>query len=224
MKKTVYDDHANHYDAWFEKNWAIYQSELRALKTLTSSFEKGLEIGMGTARFAAPLGLRVGLDPSLSMIRIATNREIDGVKGIAEQLPFKDSSHDLCLMVTVIFLLSDVKAAFKEAYRILKPGGSLIVGFVDKESRLGKRYERQKDESTFYRVVHFFTPKEVRAEMEKAGFKDVVFVQTLFESPEKIKAPESPKKGHGEGSFVVARGTKAREKSSPHDPKTHNTL
>ena len=210
MKKTAYGDRAVHYDAWFETNWPTYQSELRAIKALMPPFDLGLEIGVGTGRFASQLGVNLGVDPSLPMIKIAARRKIDVIMGVAERLPFKDASFDLCLMITVIFLLSDMKAAFSEVHRVLKPGGSLILGFINKESKLGKFYEGGKKESAFYKNVHFHTPKEVCTGLESVGFRDMAFVQTLFNMPEEIKTPEFPKKGHGKGSFVVARGSKKK--------------
>jgi len=152
-------------------------------------FQRGLEVGVGTGRFAAPLGVSVGLDPSRPMIEVARRRGVAPVRGVAERLPFGDEKFDLVLMVTVVFLLRDRAAAFRGASRVLKPGGSLVAGFIDKESPLGRRYQREKEEkgkkerkdkSGFYEEAHFLAPEEMAALLEEAGFRDLAFVQTLF--------------------------------------------
>jgi ubiquinone/menaquinone biosynthesis C-methylase UbiE len=57
---------------------------------------------VGTGRFAAPLGIRIGIDPAESMRKIARKRKIEVLGGVAEYLPFKDSSCELVLMITEI--------------------------------------------------------------------------------------------------------------------------
>ena len=52
------------YEAWFTRNPAAYHSELLAVRALLPWQGLGLEIGAGTGRFAAPLGVTVGVDPS----------------------------------------------------------------------------------------------------------------------------------------------------------------
>ena len=47
----------------------------------------------------------------------------------AESLPFADSQFDFVLMFTTICFLDDIETAFNEVYRVLKSGGSLIIGF-----------------------------------------------------------------------------------------------
>ena len=69
---------------------------------------------MDRCRFAAPLGIRLGVDPSLEMSRIAQKRGIDVVHGRAEDLPFDDTSMDFVLMVTTLCFLDDVEQAFAE--------------------------------------------------------------------------------------------------------------
>lgn len=58
-------------------------------------------------------------------------------------------------MVTVICFLDDVLQAFKEAYRVLKPGGYILVGFIDKESVLGRQYMEKREKSLFYQDAVF---------------------------------------------------------------------
>jgi len=79
------------YDAWYDGHQALYQSELAALKKAVPSGE-GLEIGVGTGRFAAPLGVRFGLDPAWNMRRLAKKRKILVIQGLGESLPFKNES------------------------------------------------------------------------------------------------------------------------------------
>jgi ubiquinone/menaquinone biosynthesis C-methylase UbiE len=47
-------------------------------------------------------------------------------------------------MVTTICFLDNIEKAFNEIYRVLKSNGSVIIGFIDAESPLGKFYEEHK--------------------------------------------------------------------------------
>ncbi|OEC85184.1 MULTISPECIES: class I SAM-dependent methyltransferase [Methanobacterium] len=207
-KFEPFEKHAQKYDEWFNKNKHFYESELQAIKELLPKSKNGIEIGVGSGRFAAPLGIKLGVDPSRKMGEIAQMRGIKFVEGIAESLPFEDSQFDFVLMVTTICFLDDVEAAFNEVSRVLKSGGSLIIGFIDAESPMGKLYEKHRNESTFYKDATFYSVKEVISYMKKAQFKDFSFRQTLFKSGEELKDIEPVKKGFGEGSFVVVRGVK----------------
>ena len=136
------------------------------------------------------------------------NPRIDVTDGAAEDLPFDDSQFDFALMVTTICFLDDVELGIKEAYRVIKNGGSLIIGFVDKTSTLGQLYLKHKNESVFYKPATFYSTGEVVTFLEKAGFSKFSFVQTIFRSLADIKAIEPLKKGYGSGSFVVVKEVK----------------
>ena len=142
------------------------------------------------------------------MREIAQKRGIEVVDGIGEALPYEDSRFDFALMITTICFLDDVEAAMKEAYRVVKPGGSLIIGFVDKNSTLGKLYLEQKNESLFYGIATFYSVDEVIFYLKKAGFKNYKFTQTIFHPLNEIKSIEPVKRGYGEGAFVVVSAKK----------------
>ena len=207
-KFEPFENNANKYDEWFDKNKFSYESELQAVKELLPESENGVEIGVGSGRFAAPLGIKLGVDPSGKMGYIAQKRGLKVIEGFAESLPFLDSQFDFVLMVTTICFLDDIGAAFKEANRVLKSGGHLIIGFIDAKSPTGILYQKHKNESTFYKDATFYSVKEVVSHMKNANFKDFSFRQTLFRPSEKLKCIEPVKKGYGEGSFVVVRGVK----------------
>lgn len=214
LAKTVpFDRYPERYDEWFDENRSVYASELEAVRRLLPEVGLGLEVGVGTGRFAEALGIRLGIDPSFEMLKMARQRGLSVAAGQAEKLPFADNAFDFVLMVTVICFLDDVEAAFREAERVLRPGGSLITAFIDKDSPLGKSYEARKGESPFYRDATFYSAKEVSALLEKASFGGFTFVQTVFHALKEIKAPEPVKEGYGEGSFVAVRGFTSKEKT-----------
>jgi ubiquinone/menaquinone biosynthesis C-methylase UbiE len=125
-----FEKYTSRYENWFEKNADIYRSELEALMSGLPRSERSLEIGVGTGRFAGPPGIRYGMDPSPKMLEVARKRGIQAVYGVAEELPFKDLVLDLVLMVTTVCFLDDIRTSFKEVYRVLRPGGSFVIGFV----------------------------------------------------------------------------------------------
>ena len=58
MPKTdPYDKHKDKYENWFTRNRFAYESELQAIKLILPQGENGMEIGVGTGRFAGPLGI-----------------------------------------------------------------------------------------------------------------------------------------------------------------------
>jgi len=143
-KIKPFQTHAQKYDEWYDKNPLIYQSELEAVKELLPKGGRGLEVGVGSGRFAGPLKIKLGLDPSPVMGEIARKRGVKFVQGVAESLPFPDQEFDYILMVTTICFLDDLEKALREAYRVLKPNGSIIIGFIDAESPLGHFYQEHK--------------------------------------------------------------------------------
>jgi SAM-dependent methyltransferase len=206
-----FEKHPLQYEQWFDRHKFAYESELQAIRRLLPQHGNGLEIGVGSGRFAAPLGIKLGLEPSSRMMEIAQARGIEVIGGVGESLPFRDSQFDFATMVTTICFLDDVEMAFNEAYRILKPGGCLIIGFIDKDSSIGQLYQQHKNENVFYRVATFYSVDEVVSHLKIAGFKVFNFAQTIFHSLAEIKGIEPVREGCGEGSFVVVRAVKTNE-------------
>jgi len=209
-KIEPFEKFAQEYDAWFEDYRFVYESELQAVQEQVPKRGEGVEVGVGSGRFAAPLGIRLGVDPSQKMRELAQSKGIVAIDGVAENLPFADSRFNYVLMVTTICFLDDIESSFNEAHRVLKPGGYLIVGFIDRDSPVGQLYQRHKNESDFYHIANFYTVGEVVSYLKKTGFKNPQFKQTIFQSLEKIKKVEPIKEGYGEGSFVVVKSSKPK--------------
>jgi len=207
-KIEPFEEYTSQYEDFFEGNRLLYESELRAIREQLPERGKSIEIGVGSGRFAAPLGINFGIEPSHKMRQLAQSRGIKVIEGVAEKLPFHNSQFEFTLMVTTICFVDDIQVSFQEAYRVLKPGGYLIIGFIDKESSIGKSYQQHKKKSVFYRIAAFYTVDEVVSNLKKVGFKNFNFTQTIFHSLSKIKAIEPIKEGYGEGSFVVIKALK----------------
>lgn len=203
MTKTApFDGQAIDYDAWFETHRDLYLAELEAVRSFIPASGSGVEIGAGSGRFAAPLGIPIGVEPAPRMAALARQRGIEVLEGIAEALPFADGSFDFAVMVTVVCFLDDVARAFREAFRILKPKGTLVIGFIDRESELGRQYSQKKEQSRFYRDAVFYSVSELEELLTRAGFYDFAYRQTLV--PGETTAL-TVREGHGSGGFVVVR-------------------
>jgi len=203
-----FDEFADDYDQWFENNRNAYLSELAALKLALPEPGRGLEVGIGTGRFAEPLGIRIGIEPSQKMAKIARSRGLEVTEGFAESLPFADESFDSVLMVTTICFVDDLERSFREAWRVLKRKGAIVIGFVDAESALGREYKGRAKSSRFYAEATFRTYREVLTHLAKTGFGPHLCWQTIFSPPQELMKPDGVRMGCGEGSFVVIRAAK----------------
>ncbi|RRQ20766.1 class I SAM-dependent methyltransferase [Thiohalobacter thiocyanaticus] len=198
-----FEAHHARYETWFDRHEAAYFSELLALRAFVPWEGQGLEIGVGSGRFAAPLGLQVGIDPSPAMLAYAVSRGIATVQGTAESLPFADSRFDHALVVTTICFVDSATAMLAEAYRVLKPGGRLVIGFIDRESALGRHYLAHQAESVFYREASFFSADEVADLLTTTGFSIQAWAQTLAHPLPETRDIEALRPGRGQCAFVV---------------------
>jgi len=198
-----FESHHQRYEDWFEEHRAAYASELLALRPFVPWGGRGLEIGVGTARFAAPLGVRVGVDPSIRMLARAARRGIEVVASTAEALPFADQSFDYALVVTTICFVDSPQAMMAEARRVLRPEGALIIGFVDRDSPIGQHYVTHRSESVFYRDAVFYPVADVDLLLRQAGFTVRAWGQTLSRPLSDITEIEPLRPGTGRGAFVV---------------------
>lgn len=202
----VFDQNAVEYDRWYDENPHLYQSELKALQEAIPINAKGIEIGIGTGRFAGPLNIQYGVEPAESMAEVAASRGLTVYNGYAEALPLNAETFDFALMATTVCFLSDAPKAFSEVYRILKPKGIFIVGLLDKNSWLGQQIQVHKNDDKFYQAAHLHSIEEIQTHLNDTGFSPLAYWQTLF-NPEQVTT-EEPLNGYGKGGFVVIKAQK----------------
>lgn len=206
MPKTEpFNQYFEKYETWFTDNRYVYQSELAAVNHFIPKVEKSIEIGIGSGQFALPLKIKTGIDPSKSMIKLAKDKGLNISQAVAENLPFKNNSFDFALIVTTICFVEDIDASLKEAKRILKHNGRIIVGLVDKKSPLGRKYLKSKQDNIFYRWATFYSTDEIILHLNKIGFKNIETVQTVFGNIKNVKQVQQFCQGYGKGGFVVIK-------------------
>jgi len=189
----------------------MYLSELLAIGSLVPPVGLGLEVGVGSGRFAWPLGISVGVEPSGKMARMATRLDIRVCRAVAESLPFGSETFDFALMVTTICFVDVPDESLREIHRVLRPGGLVVAGFVERDSELGRRYRSMRETSRFYKEATFFTADEVLRCLKDAGFVGLDVRQTIFVGD--CDTIQPVQKGYGKGSFVAVRAVKERNAS-----------
>ena len=123
-----FDKYLGEYEKWFAESRCVHESEIEAVRHFVPAGKKGIEIGIGTGRFAVLFHIQEGVEPSGSMRDYSTQLGLNVIEGTAQKLPLEDESDDFALR------------------RVLKPGGSFIVGLVDKDSPLGPIYAHEGPE------------------------------------------------------------------------------
>lgn len=173
----IFDEYAGDYDRWFDDHGEVYKAQLRMLRDAVPPCGRGLEMGVGSGRFALALRIAHGIDPSRRLAAMAKARGIEAVQGKGEQLPYRAGTFDSVLMMTVICFIDDLPAAFREALRVLVPGGELIVGFIEKDGEIARQYREEKTKGRFLRLARFRTVDETARMIEGAGFYCVSVVR-----------------------------------------------
>ncbi|NLE67721.1 MAG: class I SAM-dependent methyltransferase [Lentisphaerae bacterium] len=178
---------AERYDAWFdgERGRRIFRVEADCIRGLLKDMPRPwLEIGVGTGRFAAELGMDEGIDPSSAVLKYAAGRGIATRIGRAEELPFSGGRFGVVMLVVTICFLDNPGLALGECRRVLRSDGHAVVGLVPRDSAWGKMYARKGAEGhPFYSAAKFYTAREIVKLAERAGFRLNQAASCLFEEP-----------------------------------------
>lgn len=112
---------------WYRRK-ALRDAGLAAgMKVLDVACGPGL-VTESAVDIVGPSGWVVGLDPSVGMLHEARHAHCPHlVRAIGEHLPFADSSFDFLSMGYALRHVSDLKLAFHEYARVLKPGGVVLI-------------------------------------------------------------------------------------------------
>ncbi|MBU2009767.1 MAG: class I SAM-dependent methyltransferase [Chloroflexi bacterium] len=179
----VYDELA---ESWYHlRHYTRFRRELQAL---AERWQGGrlLNIGCGHGPDFLPFKDRTfglyGLDISGEMLRFA-RKYADKfrftpalVLGDAVSLPFRDSSFDFVIAVAAYHHIrggENRRQAFRELWRVLRPGGEAFITVWNLRQGLFSRevlVPWKTGGKTLYRYVYVYSPGELRKELRGAGF------------------------------------------------------
>lgn len=138
----------------------------------------GLDVFLASKR-VGPEGKVIGLDMTEQMVEKARKNAIKGnynnvefKLGEIEDIPVKDNSIDLVMSNCVINLVPDKEKAYREIYRILKPGGRFVISDLVTEKELDES-TRNNPEKLVACVGGALTEKGYIGAIKKSGFKNV---------------------------------------------------
>jgi len=154
-------------------------------------------VGRGAAKIVGPEGLVVGVDPSQGMLAEAA-KVFRGprVRGYGQALPIKSEHFDFVTMGIALRHVSDLRAAFGEYFRVLKPGGRvwILEGHVPR-SALGRRVTR----FVWAKLIPGMTLIATRSREAKE------LMDYYWDTVDQAVPPETIVKVLGEVGFVDAR-------------------
>ena len=186
--KTVdYDYHAGVYAGHRRVHPGVVEA-LIADGPITAT-TRVLDVGCGTGNYAAVLSARTGcrfsgVEPSERMRdRARDAASWDSLaEGTAERLPFAGGQFDLVMSTDVIHHVGDRDAFFRDAMRVLVPGGR-VVTVTDSHDDIPQRRPLSSHfpETVPIELQRYPAMSQLVAEMTGAGFQDVRLVHVSHE-------------------------------------------
>jgi arsenite methyltransferase len=153
--------------------------------------ETVLDLGSGggidvllSAQRVAPNGRAYGLDMTDEMLELARRNQreagvenVEFLRGTIEEIPLPDASVDVIISNCVINLSADKGDVFREAARVLRPGGRFAVTDIIADPDMDETTRRDMQQWTGC-IAGALTEDEFRAGLEAAGFQDLEIRET----------------------------------------------
>lgn len=151
----IFDGFADDYDSWYQTKVGNFidkvETDLAFSLFSVSHGEKILDAGAGTGNFSiklAQVGAEVtGIDICEDMLCKAkenaakAGQEILFLKRDIYSTDFSDNSFDAVFSMAAFEFIKDDRRAFEEIYRVVKPGGKILIGTIAKSGAWGKLYQ-----------------------------------------------------------------------------------
>jgi len=122
-----------------------------------------LDAGGGTGRVASAIrghaGTVIIADPSFGMLRQADQTKLGLACANSEALPFPDESFERVIMVDALHHVIDQRHTAREMYRVLKPGGRIVIEEPDIRKSAVKLMAI--GEKLLLMRSHFLAPEEI---------------------------------------------------------------
>lgn len=187
------------YDAWYET--PLGEAAHRLEKDLIFSLanvkkgDKALDAGCGTGNYSIELSkkgaITTGLDnsPELLALAVAKSKKeglaINFIQADALAMSaLPDGYFDLVLSIGMLCFVKEREKSLVEMRRVLRPGGRLVVGVLNKRSpwavlrRLKGLYSE-----TIYKKADFISPAQLEESLKKAGFEVKELKTSVFFLP-----------------------------------------
>jgi arsenite methyltransferase len=150
-----------------------------------------LDLGSGggedvfiSASRVGPTGRVYGVDMTDQMLDLARRNQreagvenVEFLKGTIEEVPLPDDSVDVIISNCVINLSADKPAVFREAARVLRPGGRFAVTDIVADAGMDEETRRDMAEWTGC-IAGALTQEDFRRELEAAGFEKIEHRET----------------------------------------------
>ncbi len=214
-----FDEIASSYDDWYETPLGRFADRVETeLAFDLFNFRQGdlvLDAGCGTGNFSLKLARKgawvVGVDIAPGMLSLAREKAAR-----EQQVTFKEMDlyslgyppdyFDGIVSMAAFEFIHEPQKAFAELMRVLKPGGQLLIGTINRDSAWGARYQEQAGRpDSIFRHARFMTLKEL-VDLDRpnlVGSGECLFIGPDT-PPEKINMEEEKMQARGKGGFVAA--------------------
>lgn len=197
-----FDVKSKEYDAWYDTPLGAFvdarECECAFYLLPHDLGENLLDAGCGTGRFSLKMALHghsvTGIDLSEPMLDIArqkaakTSKKLTFKKMDLCNLEFEDESFDSVVSMALFEFIHDDEKALSECFRVIKPGGYVMIGTITKDSAWGREYESHmpREDSVFHHAS-FKTRAEMRMLYPErlVAWKECVF-NGPFATPEEL--------------------------------------
>lgn len=124
-----YDYRAYNSPIWLQRYWQRKRHEI--ILEFTGNSTDVLDIGCGSSRIIVDLKDAVGMDILLRKLRFLKPKHDKLLKASTFALPFRDQSFNVVINSQVIEHIPEDPVIMSEMWRVLRPGGTLILGTPD---------------------------------------------------------------------------------------------
>lgn len=215
----IFNQKSVSYDKWYQSHKGAFIDEIETELIFSMLNVKDgmriLDAGCGTGNFSIKLAEKgaavTAIDISKNMMAVAEQKarqhldaKIDFRQMDIKKLEFADNTFDAILSVATFGFIDKPQEAYAELYRVLKPGGQLLIATICRDSHWGEFYYRksQTDSNSVFRFAELKTCKELE-NLDKDNLldsKECLFIpptakEAEFNWAEEVRRAEREKGG-----------------------------